>query len=400
LLSQAAVERAKQLRDERKKGTGTDDTEHTFTPQINQRPAYLNKAANDSLDVLASTSQRYANNSNDVFEQPLPGNRSQQSIREKERERDGMSNRGIPSPTSDALGNEMRRLSTREKSVSNLSATKSSSKPYSDNFDDATTSYERQGSAGSRQQKSLQRQSSGQLSSSGQHSLSTQLSPQGKGYQKPQYQQPQYQHPQQTPLRSSQQQQQQQQQHYQNDPNYQYQDQQFELDSNSYQIQTPLQPGSRPSSSQRPLSASQRPLSSNRHRVAEPNMGLYSTNSPRLNVLSPRSFSHQNILQGTFSHQNILQSNLSHQNILQGISSNGHNDPGYGNGTGSRSGMGSGRGSGSGAGLGGTGRIPNDVIAAVQGQGQGQGHGQGDFIDQLRQERDDSYSRSGAGPGW
>jgi hypothetical protein len=124
-ISQAAVERAKQLRDERKKGTAMDDTEHTFTPQINQRPANLNKAANDSLDVLASTSQRYANNSNDVFEQPLPGNRSQQSIREKERERDGISNRGIPSPTSDALGNEMKRLSTREKSIPNLSATKS-----------------------------------------------------------------------------------------------------------------------------------------------------------------------------------------------------------------------------------------------------------------------------------
>ena len=119
-------------------------------------------------------------------------------------------------------------------------------------------------------------------------------------------------------------------------------------------------------------------------------MGLYSTHSPRLNVLSPRSFSHQNILQGTFSHQNILQSNLSHQNILQGINGNGHNDSGYGNGMGS--GMGSGKGSGSG--LGGTGRIPNDVMAVVQGHGQGQG----DFIDQVRQDKDDSYSR--AGPGW
>jgi hypothetical protein len=357
-----------------------DDTEHTFTPQINQRPAYLNKGANDSLDVLASTSQRYANNSNDVFEQPLPGNRSQQPIREKERE--GVSNRGIPSPTSDALGNEMRRLSQREKSIPNLSATKSSTKSFSDNFDDSTTSYERQGSAGSRQQKSLQRQSSGQLS--------PQLSPQQvKQYQRPQYQQPQYQHPQQTPLRSQQNQQQQQQQ-YQNDQNYQNQDQQYELDS--FQTQNSGQSGSRPSSSQRPLSSSQRPLSSSRHRVAESNMGLYSTHSPRLNVLSPRSFSHQNILQGTFSHQNILQSNLSHQNILQGINGNGHNDSGYGNGMGS--GMGSGKGSGSG--LGGTGRIPNDVMAVVQGHGQGQG--QGDFIDQVRQDKDDSYSR--AGPGW
>ena len=56
------------------------------------------------------------------------------------------------------------------------------------------------------------------------------------------------------------------------------------------------------------------------------------------------------------------------------------------------SGMGSGKGSGSG--LGGTGRIPNDVMAVVQGHGQGQG----DFIDQVRQDKDDSYSR--AGPGW
>lgn len=337
-----------------------DDNEHTFTPQINQRPAYLNKAANDSLDVLASTSQRYSNNSNDVFEQPLPGNRSQQSIREKEREREGVNSRGIPSPTSDALGNEIRRLSQREKSVSNLAATRTSSKSYSDNFDEATTSYERQGSAGTRQQKSLQRP------------VPQQLSPQQeKQYQKPQYQQAQYQHQQQPQMQRSQQQ-------YSNDQNYDYQDEQYELDS--FPSQSTLQPGSRPGSSQRPLSSSQRPLSSNRHKAAESNMGLHSINSPRLNVLSPRSFSHQNILQGTFSHQNILQSNLSHQNILQGINGSAGPDRGMG------AGMGSGTGSGSGSSLRGTGRIPKDVVSAVQ----------DDFAEQLRQ--DGSYSRSG--PGW
>ena len=51
------MERAKQLREERKKGLGLDESEHTFAPQINSRPSYLNKTANDSLDVLASNSQ-------------------------------------------------------------------------------------------------------------------------------------------------------------------------------------------------------------------------------------------------------------------------------------------------------------------------------------------------------
>lgn len=40
---QAAAERAKQLREERKRGVADDGD--TFTPQINRRPSYLNTAA-------------------------------------------------------------------------------------------------------------------------------------------------------------------------------------------------------------------------------------------------------------------------------------------------------------------------------------------------------------------
>eukprot|EP01037_Dinobryon_pediforme_P023822 gene23822-25396_t len=48
----AAVERAKQLREERKSGIN-DSESHTFTPQLNKRPSYLSNKA-DSLDKLAS----------------------------------------------------------------------------------------------------------------------------------------------------------------------------------------------------------------------------------------------------------------------------------------------------------------------------------------------------------
>ena len=42
IIAQAAAERAKQLREERKRGVA--DEGDTFTPQINRRPSYLNNA--------------------------------------------------------------------------------------------------------------------------------------------------------------------------------------------------------------------------------------------------------------------------------------------------------------------------------------------------------------------
>lgn len=116
---QAAMERAKQLKEDRKKGTGMDESEHTFAPQINNRPSYLNKPTNDSLDLLASNSSSY---SNDTMEQPLPGNKPQVS---NSNSRDNNNfHRPTPSPGSDALGNEMKKFPAREKST-----TSSSSRP-------------------------------------------------------------------------------------------------------------------------------------------------------------------------------------------------------------------------------------------------------------------------------
>ena len=115
---QAAMERAKQLKEDRKKGTGMDESEHTFAPQINSRPSYLNKPTNDSLDLLASNSSHY---SNDTMEQPLPGNKPQVS---SSNSRDNNFQRPTPSPGSDALGNEMKKFPARDKST-----TSSSSRP-------------------------------------------------------------------------------------------------------------------------------------------------------------------------------------------------------------------------------------------------------------------------------
>jgi hypothetical protein len=165
-LLQAAVERAKQLKDERKKGAGMDETEHTFTPQINTRPSYLNKT-NDSLDMLASSSQKYSTSNDDVFEQPLPGNRALH-INNRNEERENV--RSVPSPTSDALGNEMKRFPQRGTSSSTQSSSMSSKsfRDLPEDTIDTFTSNERHGSLGSRQlqlQQQQQQQSSKQFQS-------------------------------------------------------------------------------------------------------------------------------------------------------------------------------------------------------------------------------------------
>jgi hypothetical protein len=70
----AAIER---LRKEERKDGVSDDTEHTFKHQINDRSSYLEGNKNDSLDVLANGNQEY---SNDIMEQPLPGTKQNQSL--------------------------------------------------------------------------------------------------------------------------------------------------------------------------------------------------------------------------------------------------------------------------------------------------------------------------------
>lgn len=90
----AAIERAKQLREARK--SGINDAEGlNFTPQLTKRPSYLaEKSRTDSLDDLAEV----ISPSNDVFEQPLPGNKAKPMEYEQD----------LPSPGSDALGKEMK----------------------------------------------------------------------------------------------------------------------------------------------------------------------------------------------------------------------------------------------------------------------------------------------------
>lgn len=118
LRTQAAVERAKQLREERKNGQVDDSA--TFTPQVNRRPSYLDNRP-DTLDVLSSNiAARNPNyNPNDVMEQPLPGAK-------------GYSIAKAPSPGSDALGKEMRRFPTGDSSSSNsnINSNSNSSSSY------------------------------------------------------------------------------------------------------------------------------------------------------------------------------------------------------------------------------------------------------------------------------
>eukprot|EP00595_Chromulina_sp_UTEXLB2642_P002413 CAMPEP_0196761346 /NCGR_PEP_ID=MMETSP1095-20130614/545_1 /TAXON_ID=96789 ORGANISM="Chromulina nebulosa, Strain UTEXLB2642" /NCGR_SAMPLE_ID=MMETSP1095 /ASSEMBLY_ACC=CAM_ASM_000446 /LENGTH=587 /DNA_ID=CAMNT_0042110753 /DNA_START=13 /DNA_END=1776 /DNA_ORIENTATION=+ len=100
----AAVERARLKREELKSGITQD--EHTFAPQINKRPAYLDTNKNkDSLDALTAV---YNNPTNDIFEKPLPGNKSYTE------------NRKPPSPNSDALGRELNRYPKNESSNNNI----------------------------------------------------------------------------------------------------------------------------------------------------------------------------------------------------------------------------------------------------------------------------------------
>lgn len=85
----AAMERARQIREERKSAAVG---EATFQPQVNKRPSYLDhNRQSDSLDALATSVSAVRSDNDDIFERPLPG-----SLK-------------LPSPGSDSLGKEMRK---------------------------------------------------------------------------------------------------------------------------------------------------------------------------------------------------------------------------------------------------------------------------------------------------
>mmetsp|Transcript_7601 Transcript_7601/g.12798 ORF Transcript_7601/g.12798 Transcript_7601/m.12798 type:complete len:774 (-) Transcript_7601:285-2606(-) len=100
----AQIELAKQKREERAMMGDECSEEHTFKPKVNPRPKYLERNrqnSSDSLDMLTGSNL----NSNDVFEQPLPGSRP----RADPLAGGGSGYQNPPSPSSDALGNEMKR---------------------------------------------------------------------------------------------------------------------------------------------------------------------------------------------------------------------------------------------------------------------------------------------------
>lgn len=104
-----AIDRAKQLREERKSGNVDLDENYTFKPQVNKRPQYLGKE--DSLDAL--TGPAHSIDPSDIFEQPLPGARKADPNDIFQQPLGG--GKGIPqngnplSPSGDALGHEIKR---------------------------------------------------------------------------------------------------------------------------------------------------------------------------------------------------------------------------------------------------------------------------------------------------
>jgi len=120
----AAVERAKQLREERKNGSVSDNA--TFQPQVNKRPSYLDNRP-DTLDKIASHNSN--NRPDDIFEQPLPGTKKYDYNK-------------IPSPSSDALGKEMKKFTFDEQQQqSNNGGYKSKFMQQYDNDDDSSDIY-------------------------------------------------------------------------------------------------------------------------------------------------------------------------------------------------------------------------------------------------------------------
>ena len=378
-MVQAAVERAKHIKDERKKGTGTDETENTFSPQINTRPSYLNKTTNDSLDMLASTSQKYTSSNDDVFEQPLPGNRSL-SVSNRNEERENHV-RQVPSPTSDALGNEMKRFPQRGTSSSTQSSSMSSRsfRDLPEDTIDTYTSNERHGSLGSRQMQQQQQQQQ-QLQQQQQQQQQYEQQQIQRGLQR---QQPTQSIQSSKLFQSSDVYKQQQQQQLPGQSHSQFQSQHPVAEK--YGSHRDIQESSlsrsarhefespRPSSSSASASALTRPLSSSQRPSSS-----YSRNSGiEGNLLYGNDALQQNILQGNVLHRNLI-SPRAGQHQIDLISPR---TASYGSTfSGSSGNILSGGSS--------TGNIPRDILEAI---------GVGDFESRLRQ---DPSTTSSSGPGW
>eukprot|EP01040_Poterioochromonas_malhamensis_P023289 gene23289-28507_t len=95
----AQLERAKQLREERKNAISSNDT---FTPQINppKRMSSGNVGRGDSLDNLTTEVTATRPMADDPMEMPLPGKRN--------RQQQDTGFEGAPSPGSDTLGRELK----------------------------------------------------------------------------------------------------------------------------------------------------------------------------------------------------------------------------------------------------------------------------------------------------
>lgn len=96
----AQIEIAKQKREERAMMGDECTEEHTFKPKVNPRPKYLERGRHDSSDSLDQLTGG-ANIGNDIFEQPLPGS--------KRSDPNAIYSENPPSPSSDALGHEIKR---------------------------------------------------------------------------------------------------------------------------------------------------------------------------------------------------------------------------------------------------------------------------------------------------
>ena len=123
----AQIARAEQLRAQRKAGISSDDgASHSFKPTLQARPKYLDEQHSFAPQVTKKAGYNNGNNNGDsldnladnIFEQPLPGNRGAKATKALMYEGSLPSGAGGSgkqlSPSSDALGAEMRRYGGNE----------------------------------------------------------------------------------------------------------------------------------------------------------------------------------------------------------------------------------------------------------------------------------------------
>ena len=131
------MEKAALLREQRKNGGADNEEQPSFVPQINKRPSYLKQQ--DSLDKLTVDIRH---DSNDIFEQPLPGARGNQAFQNE------MNLPKLPSPGSDALGKELKRYPSGPNDENNLQQPAYKSKflqQYSNELSQDTEHYQSNG---------------------------------------------------------------------------------------------------------------------------------------------------------------------------------------------------------------------------------------------------------------